>query len=103
MRASAVVPYTQVSASASIMMTSAEARLMGGAVRPAAIPHRQIMAIASALLGLCLVLAQPEQINVSAAYVEEISAGEVVVMSNFITSDWRYLMTADGRIFFVRQ
>ena len=36
-------------------------------------------------------------------YIEEISLDGGVLTSNFITNDGLFLLTADGRIFFVRQ
>ena len=103
MRASAVIPYRQVAVSVSVLTTGAEARLLSRQPQPSPVPHRHIMAIASVLLGLCLVLARPEQTAVCARYIEEISLDGGVLTSNFITNDGLFLLTADGRIFFVRQ
>lgn len=103
MRASASVPYSQVSVSVSVLTTVAEARLLDCRPCLAPSPHRQIRVIASVLLGLCLVLAQPEVMAVSARYIEEIGIDGGVLSSNFITRDGLFLLTADGRIFSVRQ
>ena len=103
MRASAVISYRQVAVSSSVLMTVAAARLLDVRTVPQAIHRSPMMAVASVLLGLCLVLAQPEQMAVSARYVEEVSVAPLPWVSNFITSDGRYLLLADGRIFFCRE
>ncbi len=103
MRAAASIPYRQVTVSASVMMTVAEARLLDFRSCASPSPHRQIRAIASVLLGLCLVLAQPERTAASARFIEEIGIDGGVLSSNFITRDGLFLLTADGRIFSVRQ
>ena len=103
MRAAVSIPYSQVSVSASVLMTVAEAHLLDFRSSASPLVHRQIRAIASVLLGLCLVLAQTERTAASARYIEEIGIDGGVLSSNFITRDGLFLLTADGRIFSVRQ
>ena len=104
MRAYAVILDSSLTVSASISMIGAEARIVDDSISASTLCRPSVKAMAAILLGLTLVVAQPQQqIAVQGCCVEEIGGIPYPWISNFQTSDGMFVMTADGRIFFCKE
>ena len=104
MRAYAVILDSTLTVSASISMIGAEARIVDDSISASTLCRPSVKAMAAILLGLTLVVAQPQQqIAVQGCCVEEVGGIPHPWISNFQTSDGMFVMTADGRIFFCKE
>lgn len=85
-------------------MIGAEARIVDDSISASTLCRPTVKAMATILLGLTLVVAQPQrQISVQGCCIEEIGGIPTPYVSNFQTSDGMFVMTADGRIFFCKE
>ena len=104
MRAYAVILDSTLTVSASIATIWAEARIVDDSISASTLCLPAMKAMAAILLGLTLVVAQPQrQIAVQGCCIEEVGGVPYPWISNFQTSDGMFVMTADGRIFFCRE
>ena len=104
MRAYAVILDSTLTVSASISTIVAEARIVDDSISASTLCLPAMKAMAAILLGLTLVVAQPQrQIAVQGCCIEEVGGIPYPWVSNFQTSDGMFVMTADGRIFFCRE
>ena len=104
MRAYAVILDSTLTVSASISTIGAEARIVDDSISASTLCLPAMKAMAAILLGLTLVVAQPQrQIAVQGCCIEEVGGISYPWVSNFQTSDGMFVMTADGRIFFCRE
>ena len=104
MRAYAVILDSTLTVSASISTIGAEARIVDDSISASTLCLPAMKAMAAILLGLTLVVAQPQrQIAVQGCCIEEVGGVPYPWVSNFQTSDGMFVMTADGRIFFCRE
>ncbi|MGM9767469.1 MAG: hypothetical protein ACI3Z0_03260 [Candidatus Cryptobacteroides sp.] len=104
MRAYANIISSDFTASVSVESIGAEVRLIDDTITASAQCRPSVKAMAAVLLGLTLVVASPQsQISVRGCVVEEVGTMPYPWVTNFITADGRFLMTADGKIFFCRE
>ncbi len=104
MRAYAVILDSTLTVSASISTIVAEARIVDDSISASTLCLPAMKAMAAILLGLTLVVAQPQrQIAVQGCCIEEVGGIPYPWVSNFQTSDGMFVMTADGLIFFCRE
>ena len=104
MRAYAVLLDSTLTVSASISAIEAEARIVDDSISVSTFCRPAVKAMAAILLGLTLVVAQPQpQIAVQGCCIEEVGGVPYPWVSNFQTSDGMFVMTADGRIFFCKE
>ena len=104
MRAYANIISSGFTASASVESIGVEVRVIESSTIASAQVRPSVKAMAAVLLGLTLVVASPQsQISVRGCVVEEVGTMPYPWVSNFITADGQFLMTADGKIFFCRR
>ena len=104
MRAYAVILDSTLTVSASISTIGAEARIVDDSISASTLCRPAVKAMAAILLGLTLVVAQPQrQIAVQGCCIEEVGGIPYPWVSTFQTSDGMFVMTADGRIFCCRE
>ncbi len=104
MRAYASIISSGITASVSVVSIGAEVRLIDDTITVSAQSRPSVKAMAAVLLGLTLVVASAQpQISVRSCVVEEVGTMPYPWITNFITSDGQFLMTADGKIIFCRE